>query len=248
MPDLKKARLLIENYLKFKAVRVTILSLGGIFLLVLALEGWLNYWVRASLKESLGWGAGPQVKIAADLNWLSLYDLSQGRIRNVRVRAKNCLLSNLRFASLNLDNRGFTFNLPLLLKESRLEIKKINATKAEAVVTAAAFSDYLNLSYPQFKPAVDILPGELILAGQAPVFGTVVPVQIAGGLNIISPKDLRFYPTRLTISGREVPKDFLRFAGNQVPLSFSLLKGLPLQLETVALKKGFAYFSFKEID
>jgi hypothetical protein len=217
----------------------------GLFLLCIELV--LNFQVRTSLRESLGWGSGPQVKITAHLNWLSLKDVLEGRISWVRIDGENCIISNLRFAKLHLENQGFIFKLPVLFKERRLEFVHVNKTNIQAIVTASAFSDYLNLYYPQFQPLVKITPGTLIISGQAQIFKSIVPIKLAGALKIVSFKNLRFYPTRLFISGQGVPSHFLRFVGDQIPLQFSLMENWPLEIGTVNLKDGYVAMSFREI-
>ncbi len=248
MQDFKNIYRWAEKYFNDNRVRLVILVLAGLFLVLLSVEGWLNIWVRSSLKDSLGWGKDPKVKISADLNWLTLFDIAQGKIRWVRVKGENCIISNIRFTSLNFQNGGFTFNLSLLLTKQRLQLLSIGATTVEATVTAKSFSEYLNLLYPQLKPGVKIYPGEFLISSEAKLFEKEVPVQLAGELQISGPKNLRFYPTRLIISGRTVPKDFLRFLGNQIPLEFTLMEDWPLEVKEVTLKRDLLFLSFKEIN
>ena len=229
-----------------KKVKIVIAILAGICFIFFTVECWLNYKVRSDLRQSLGWGTGPRVKITAHLNWLSLVDVMNGRVGWVRIDGENCLISNLHFVKLHLENQGFTFNLPVLFQEKRLELVHLNKTKINAIVTASAFSDYLNLYYPQFKPTVKISPGVLVLRGQAPIFGNIVPVELTGSLKIVAPKNLRFYPTRLFIAKRAVPRDFLHFVGNQLPLQFSLMAEWPLAITSASLKEGYIAMAFKE--
>jgi hypothetical protein len=248
MFDLDKLRLVIKGFLKRKAVRVGVLILTGIFLCLGTLECWLNFKVRRDLRQSLGWGSGPQVKIAAHLNWLSLTDVMKGRVGWVRIDGQNCLISNLRFAQLHLENKGFMFNLPLLFKERRLELIHLNKTRIRAMVTAPAFSDYMNLYYPQFKPVVKINPGKLTITGETQIFGNTVPAGLTGEVKIESPKNLRFYPTKLYISGRNVPSKYLHYIGTQIPLQFTLMEDWPLNVTAVSLKDGYVMLNFKELD
>jgi hypothetical protein len=245
--DLDKLRLGIRDILKLKAVKIALLVLTGIFLCLGALECWLNFRVRYDLRQALGWGSGPQVKIDAHINWLSLTDVIKGRVGWVRIDGTNCLISNLRFTELHLKNEGFTFSLPLLLRDRTLKLVHLYKTSIHAKVAAAAFSNYVNLYYPQFKPAVAIYPGELVFNGKIQVFRDIVPVEIAGLVKIASPKDLRFYPIRLVVSGRTVPPKYLHYIGNQIPLQFTVMADWPLALTGVSLNSGYVLMDFKEI-
>jgi hypothetical protein len=236
------------TYCQQKKVKMVIILLAGVCLIIFTVECWLNFKVRSYLRESLGWGSGPQVKITAHINWLSLVDVMNGQVGWVRIDGENCLISNLRFARLHLENQGFTFNLPALFKEKRLKLVHLNKTRINAIVTAPAFSDYLSLYYPQFKPTLKINPGMLVLRGQTSIFGNIVPVELAGLLKIVALKNLRFYPTRLFIAKRAVSHDFLRFVGNQLPLQFSLMAEWPLAITAVRLKEGYIAMGFKEIN
>lgn len=248
MIDFHKFQLVIKSYLRPKAVKALILILAGIFLFLGAFECWLNFKVRGDLRQSLGWGSGPEVKIEAHINWLSLKDIISGRVGWVRIEGENCLISNLRFAELYLENEGFTFNLPLLFRERHLELIHLNKTRIHTKVTAAAFSDYLNLRYPEFKPVVTINLGELVLKGRIQLFGNTVPAELAGIIKIVSPKELRFYLTKLVVSGRNVPSKYLRYIGNQLPLQFTVMADWPLAVTAISLNSGYAALDFKEIN
>jgi hypothetical protein len=188
------------------------------------------------------------VKIEAHLNWLSLKDIMGGRVGWVRIDAENCLISNLRFTKLHLENEGFAFNLPLLYKERRLEIIGLNKTRIQTKVSAGAFSEYMNLHYPEFKPVVTINPGELVVNGRIQLFGSTVPAELAGTIKIASPKDLRFYPTKLIVSGHKVHSKYLRYIGNQLPLQYAVMADWPLAVTSIELNSGYAALDFKEIN
>lgn len=248
MLDFDKLRLAMKRCLRVKAFKASILILAGVFLFLGASECWLNFKVRRDLRQSLGWGSGPQVKINAHINWLSLKDILSGRVGWVRIDGENCLISNLRFTELHLDNKGFTFNLPRLFRERRLELIRLNQTRIHTRVAAAAFSDYLNIRYPEFKPAVTINPGELVLSGRIELFGNPVPAELAGAIKIVPPKDLRFFPTKLAISGRKVPSRYLSYIGNQLPMQFTVMADWPLAVTAISLNSGYAALDFQELN
>ncbi len=228
----------LRAFLKIKMVRIGVIILTVVFLLLGVLECWLNIKVRKNLRQSLGWGNGPQVKIEANINWLSLVDVLKGRVGHLRIDAHNCLISNLRFAELHLINEGFTFNFPVLFRKHRLELIHLNSTKIQALVTAADFSDYVGLFYPEFKPRLTIISGELIFSGRARLFGKPLPIELGGFMKIVPPKSLRFYPTQLRISGRTAPPDLLNFLGSQIPLKFQVLGKWPFALTSIDLGNG----------
>jgi hypothetical protein len=228
-------------------IQLVVFTLTTVGLILFAAECWLNFQVRSHLRQSLGWGIGPEVKIAAHLNWLSIHDVMRGRVDWVKIDAKNCLISNLHFARLHLQNDGFTFDLPLLFKEKRLKLIQLNKTRIWAKVTATALSEFMKLHYPQFKPVVQINSDRVIVSGEAQLFGNVVPAMLSGTVKIASLKNLRFYPTGLFVYGHTVPPNFLRFIGAQVPLEFTLMADWPLSVTAVSLKPGYLALDFKEI-
>ncbi len=236
----------VRAFLKIKMVKIGFIILAVVFLCLGILECWLNIKVRKDLRQSLGWGSGPQVKIEAHLNWLTMVDVFKGRVSHVRIDAHNCLISNLRFAELHLSNEGFTFNFPVLFRKHRLELIHLNSTRIQALVTAADFSDYVGLFYPEFKPQLTIIPGEIIFSGRARLFGQPLPIELGGFMKIVPPKSLRFYPTQLRISGRTAPPDLLNFLGAQFPLQFQLLGKWPFALTSIDLGNGSAVLNLKE--
>jgi hypothetical protein len=231
-----------------KKIQVVVYTFATVCLILFTAECWLNFQVRSHLRQSLGWGIGPEVKIAAHLNWLSIHDVMQGRVGWVKIDAENCLISNLHFARLHLQNDGFSFDLPLLFKEQRLKLIHVNKTRIWAKVTATALSEFLTLHYPQFKPVVQINPDRLIVSGETQLFGNVVPAMLSGTVKIASLKNLRFYPTGLLVYGHTVPPNFLRFISTQVPLEFTLMADWPLSVTAVSLKAGYLALDFKEIN
>lgn len=248
MDHFEKLHLMIKGYLKLKTVRTGLFILTAVFLVLGVLECWLNFKVRRDLRQALGWGSGPQIKIEAHLNWLSLVDVLKGRVGHVRIDAHNCLISNLRFAELHLVNEGFNFNFPILFHEHRLELIHLNSTKIQALITAPDFSDYVALFYPQFKPRLTIIPGELIFLGRAKIFGKFLPVELGGFMKVKPPKSLRFYPTHLVISGHSAPPNFLNFIGSQLPLEFKVMSEWPLELTSINLGNGSAVLNLKEMN
>lgn len=247
MVDLKKIRQFIAGYGKRKVIKTVFILIAGSFLFLASLEIYLNFHVRRSLRESMGWGSDPQVKIKARLNWLSLFDVLRGRVRWIKLQGENCRLSNLRFTKIELSNEGFKFNLPVLLKERRLVLLGIEDTSIKTVVSSEEFTEYMNFYYPQFQPSVRILPGKILLAGQTHIFHQTVPVELLGKLIIASPKTLRFLPLSLSISGRSFSKSFIEFIRTQIPLEFSLMKEWPLAVHALELKDGFVMLTFQEL-
>lgn len=239
---------IIRGFLKIKTVKIGLMVLTAFFLCLGAFECWLNFKVRQDLRDSLGWGNRSDVKIEAHLNWLSLTDIIQGRVGHLQINAQNCLINNLRFAELHLINKGFTFNFPLLFKEHKLELIHLGQTRIQALIRASDFSDYVNLFYPQFKPMIRMIPGTLILSGEARIFGKTVPMELTGLLKILPPKKLRFYPTHLRISKRSAPPELLNFVGSKLPLEFELMSDFPLAITAIDLGRDTAVLSFKEIN
>jgi hypothetical protein len=230
-----------------KGIRPAIYILSGIFLLVLTLEFWLNFQIRTSLRRNLTEGAGPDVRIEAKVSWMNISDLMNGRVKQVWVRGRNCVMNGLSFEELLIDNHGFSFDLPQLLKEKKLNLLSVNQTRINAAINEKGFQEYFDLRYPAFEPGVKVFPGSLRLTGKAQLFGNTVSLGVEGVLMISSPKSLRFYPKRLLVGERAVPREFMKFVSDQIPLEFTLMEDWPLKITGLALKQSSIQISFQEI-
>lgn len=237
----------LQQLFSRKPIRLTVLILAGVFILTLTVEFWLNFRIRASLRRNLTEEAGPGVKLESRISWMNLRDLAQGRIKYVRLRSQNCIINHLGYQELSVDNHGFNFDLPVLLKEKRLKFLAVHETKIQAVITEKALQDYLNFRFAPFQPQLQIFPGRFHLTGRAELYGNTVPLELDGYLTVSSPKHLRFYPNRLLVANKVVPRDFLQFFGTQLPLEFPILENWPLRITGFTLKKGVVTISFQEI-
>lgn len=215
-------------------------------LLILVVELALNLWIRSSLKAGLTGANNPDAKIVVSINWMGVKDLWEGKVRRIKIDARNCRISNLDYERLQLDNQGFSLNLPLLLKEKRLEITSIERTKIVASVSEGALQDYFNLSHPGLGIGVKIGSGWLQLTGSFLLLGNKVPVQLQGRLVNSAAKTIEFHPSGLSIARYSLFGETLNFIGHQLPVKFAIMENWPLMITGIQLTEGMLSISLKE--
>ncbi len=224
---------------EFKIILIVLLSL-------VILEVGLNGWARSALLKSLRNNSSEKVVIKAKIAWMSMFDLYYGRVDHVKLEAKNCVISGLELEELTLENHGFRYNLPHLLREQRLEILKLQATKIKAAISETALSNYLAVNYPQFQPVLKITLDKISLTGAINFLGKTVVVNLEGKMGLVGAKTFRFYPEQLWVDGQSVPGDFVKFIGNQIPLEFSIMSDLPLTITELSFRNGAIMLLLKE--
>lgn len=203
---------------------------AGILILGIGLELGLNLWLRSALRrEFIAPGSGAY-RLDARISWLNLMDLASGKVKWIRIKAKDCLVSELVYQSLEIDNQGLDVDLPRLLTKRELVIENIATTRVRGVIGERGLTDYLRLKYSQYQPEVRMLPGQIQVFGDVNLFGAATRVQVAGGLKASGPKTLRFFPEQVQIATRNVPRELLEFISTQLPLAFSLMENWPLQI------------------
>lgn len=226
-----------KRILKPKAVRRSTLITAGLLILLFVIESGLNFWIRSGLRSSLVADTARGYKIDSKVSWLGLGDIFRGRVNHIRVNVRNCSLNELRYSKLLIDSQGFRFNLPVFLKEKRLEIIEMRKTQINGVIDEQALNDYLSLRYPEYQSTLKIKPGGLILSGSAHILNKIIPVKLEGDLRVISEKRLRFYPTRLLIANSNISGSLLRIVSEQVPLEFGIMEGWPLIINDFILEE-----------
>lgn len=226
-----------QDFLKRKNTRRFIRAVAVVFLVILALESGLNYWVRSGLRRSFLSNPGPDYQIQSKMGWLGLSDILAGRVNRVRVNAKNCSLNDLRYSKLVIDSLGFSFKLRTFLTEKRLSITEIKKTRISGVIDEQALNDYLNLRYPEYQSSLKIKSGGLILSGSAHILNQIIPVKLEGNLKAVTDKRLRFYPSRLLIANNKVSGSLLRIVSEQVPLEFGIMEDWPLKISDFKLEE-----------
>lgn len=223
--------------LKPENIRRVIKGIAVVFLILLGLESGLNFWIRSGLRSSLVADTARGYKIDSKVSWLGLGDIFRGQVNQIRINARNCSLNELRYSKLIIDSQGFRFNLPVFLKEKRLEIIEMRKTQINGVIDERALNDYLSLRYPEYQSTLKIKPGGLILSGSAHILNKIIPVKLEGDLRVISEKRLRFYPTRLLIANSNISGSLLRIVSEQVPLEFGIMEGWPLIINDFILEE-----------
>lgn len=213
---------------------------------LIILEVGLNWWARTALLKTLTINSSEKVNIKAEISWMNLFDLYQGRVNWVRVKGQNCIISSIELENLELENHGFSYNLPLLFQEHRLEVSKLKATKINAVISEKALSSYLALTYPQFQPALSFSTEKISLAGSVNFLGETVTVTIEGEMRLVGAKTFRFYPKQLLVAGQSVPEDYVKFIGDQIPLEFSIMPDLPLKITKMSFGNGVIMLGLNE--
>jgi len=239
MIDLKP---IIDN----RKVRMGLVIFAVTILIILMAEITLNLWMRASLEAGFMKDNRPDAKLQASISWMGITDLWWGKVGWVKIDAQNCRISDLRYERFQLDNQGFSLNMPRLLTEKCLEITSIQKTRINAVVSAAALQDYFNLYHPGYEIGVKIFPGRLQLAGKVLFLGNKVPVELEGILRNSAAKTIEFRPLGLSIAGHSISGGLLNFIGNQLPVKFSVMENWPLELTGLQLSQGFLSLSLKE--
>lgn len=239
---------LIEGIFKQKIARRGIIMSIGLIMLLFVIECGLNFWIRSGLHRSLAAEPGGKTEISLRVSWLGLGDILAGKVNRVHVNARDCLVNDLRYSRLEIDSKGFRFNLKTLLKQKRLQIIKMDNTRIDGVIAENDLNDYLNFRYPEYNSSVTIKPGRLILSGSAQVFNQIIPIRLEGDLKAISEKRLRFYPTGLVIADRDISGSLLRIVSEQVPLEFGVMEDWPLQMSDFRLEAKRIKVSMEEID
>jgi hypothetical protein len=219
----------------------------GLLLLLKIIEVGLNLWVRQALRQSLTRDPGPDTRLEAKVEWLSLGDLIAGRFRRVKLKGYQCRVSGVRLQQLRLDSNGLSLDLKVLLKEEQFLIKSISRTQIMARITEAAATAYFAAKYHQFKPRITFLPGRLRVSGVTEAFGKTVPLHLEGLLQTTQPKTLRFYPEQLQIAHRLVSRNFLKYLGDRIPLEIEVLQDWPLKIEDLTLQQGHVVLLIREI-
>jgi hypothetical protein len=220
----------------------------GLLLLLKITEVGLNLWVRQALRQSLTQDPGPDTRLEAKIEWLSLGDLMAGRFRRVKLKGYQCRVSGVRLQQIQLDSSGLSLDLKVLLKEEQFFIKSISRTQIMVQITEAAATAYLAARYHQFKPQITFLPGRLQVTGVTEALGKTVPLRLEGLLQNAQPKTLRFYPEQLQIAHRWVSRNFLKYLGDRIPFEIEVLQAWPLQIEDLSLQKGFVTLQIREIN
>jgi hypothetical protein len=219
---------------------------GLLFLLKLAEIG-LNLWVRQALYQSLIQEPGPGTRVETQVAWMSLRDLRAGRLRKIRLKGEECRVDGVKLKRVIIDSDGFTLDLDVLFREKQLLFKAINRTSITATITEMAATEYLIQKYGRFKPKIHFISDRLSVAGEAEVWGKMMPVQLEGLLRINPPKTLRFYPERLQVANRSVSRNFLKLLGDRVPLETMVLETWPFQIKSLALKQGLVEIVMAEM-
>jgi hypothetical protein len=233
---------IIDNRRLRRALLIFAATVG----IILAVELTMNLWIRSSLKTGLAGTGNPDAKVTVSLNWMGIKDLWAGKVGRIKIDARNCRISNLDYDRLQLDNHGFSLDLPVLLKEKRLEITSIQRTKIAASVSERALQDYLNLSHPGFGVGVKIQPGQLRVSGNVLLFGNRVPVELEGSLANPAAKTIEFHPSGFSVARHRVSGEVLNFISNQLPVKFAVMENWPLMITGIQLTQGMLSISLAE--
>lgn len=220
---------------------------AGVLILGAGLELGLNLWLRTSLRRQFIAQGGPGYRFEARISWMNLLDLATGKVNRIWVKAEDCLISELQYQSLEIDNQGIDFDLPRLLTQKTIVFENIETTRVRGVVNEQALTEYLRLKYPQYQPEVRMLPGRIEVSGDVRLFGTATRVRVAGGLKANGPKTLRFFPEQVQIAARKVPGELLEVISTQLPLEFSLMENWPLQILEITIAEKTMAIELMEI-
>lgn len=222
-----------RRYFSIKGHKI-ILAFACILGLLIGVEIGLNIWVRSALETSL-LAESKTARVNAAISWMGLSDFLSGRVGWVRVDARDCRIGNFNYHQLKIDNHGFIFNLPVLIRERRLMVMSVNRTFAQVTIQTQTLQNYLNVLYSQYQPRIAISPTNIELTGVVKIFGSPLPVRLVGALKLSGPKKLRFDPLSLRLGNKPVSGSLLQFAATQIPLQFTVLEDWPLQITDFSL-------------
>ncbi len=234
--------------LKTSNLRWAGISIIALIYIILPLETGVNFWIRSALSAGLHKGEDPNIQVDISISWLGIKDIFRGSVKWIKINARNCKLNNLKYSRFQLDNRGFSFNLPVLLKKGLFQIFSVRKTRIKAVIAAKDLQDYLNFERPGYGLRVWILTNKIILTGRVFFLGKNVPVELEGRLTSNSAKMIRFYPLKLSIAGHPVSYGLLNLISNQLPLEFAIMEGLPLRITQIRLSQGNLFISLRELN
>jgi hypothetical protein len=238
----------VKSVFKNRSLRQAGMVMMTLMIVILTLETGLNLWIRSALTAGLHKGNDPDIQVNTSISWLGIKDLLQGRVGWIRMNARNCKINNLKYSRFQLDNQGFSFNLPVLLKEGSLQITTIQTTQIKAVISEKALEDYLNLEHPGYGLGVGILADKILIRGRIFFLGNKVPVEFEGGFTNNSTKMIRFHPLKLSIANHPVSYGLLELIGNQLPLEFPIMEDWPLRITQIRLTEGNLSISLRELN
>ncbi len=218
--------------------RRTLLIVAGVFLVVILLQVGMNLWVRFLLSRQFIESGGAGFQLKASMGWIKLTDVVRGKVKRIRLEAKNCIISDLRYQYLRVDNEWLDLDLPSLIREKQLRVERIGATQVQGIISETALSDYLNLNYPEFQPKTVILPGRIRISGKVSLFGRATDIVLEERVEASGPKTVRFFTESVIIGGREVPGDLVKLITAQIPLNFEVMKDWPLKITRLQLTQG----------
>jgi hypothetical protein len=112
----------------------------------------------------------------------------------------------------------------------------VSLTLSEAEVNAIAVPEMEgDADFPLQQPSIQILPGKLILNGQAPLGPTLLPVAVTGSVGLTDGVPT-FSVTGVQASGINAPQSVVRQVSDQVTNSLRLTPAdLPIRVQQVTL-------------
>jgi hypothetical protein len=237
---------------KFRNFRISVKScslvLTGLLLLFFTVEFGLNLWVRSALRRSLLQDSESGRVRIEKFDWLTPGDLLSGRFKPLKLDCWNCRIGAIAFEQLHVDSQGFRLDPLKLLVEKKLSLFDLDSTSITARITAKAATDYLRRDFAAFGPKVEFIPGGITVTGETELWQNRVKVRLSGGLTLSSPRMIRFFPERLNISGRQVPRDFLRYISGRIPLEVAVLQDWPFQITRLKLEPGTLIMVMREME
>jgi hypothetical protein len=198
--------------------------------------------LRQAVRQSLLKDSGPEARLEVHLEWLSLGDLSAGKIRQVKIQGYQCRIGGIELQQLRIDSSGLILNLPMLLKEKQFVLQAISRMRLVAFITETAATEY-----QEFQPRIAFFEDRLQVTGKTEVLGKIVPLQLEGLVRITPPKTLRFYPKQLQVANHSISANFLKYLSDRIPLETEVLRIWPLQVTALTLKPGIVVLKLREM-
>jgi hypothetical protein len=222
--------------------------LSVLIFLFFMIESGLNLWVRSALRHSLLQDSESGRVRIEKFDWLTPGDLLSGRFKPLKLDCWNCRVGAIAFEQLHVDSQGFRLDPLKLLFEKKLILISMDSTLITARITDKAATDYLMRDFAAFGPKVEFIPGGITVTGETEFWQNRVKVWLSGGLTLSSPRMIRFFPERLNISGRQVPRDFLRYISGRIPLEVAVLQDWPFQITQLKLEPGTLIMVMREME
>lgn len=224
-----------------------ICGLLGIAVVLLSGVTLFNHYLEKELTQAIT----RETRIAEGIDWhlepLGLFDLIQGRTRDLQFSAARLafregpVLEDFSFRS-----RGLRLNRNALWFGRRIEVQELAETELTFRIAEAELTSFLREEWPEFAPSVELSPGTVRIKGvlKEPLLKEKLPFTAAARLEQASGNSLRLTPVTIKVGDFEVPPGVL--AGEVLHWQFPLALPWPLTIKDFQVEEGFLRMEWQE--